>query len=290
MKTLLGIVASPRKYGNSELFVKELFRHLPEGWRLELVRLPAWNLLPCRACYRCLFDEMKCPQQDDFQALLEAMVAANALVVAAPTYFLGANSTLKRLLDRGLAFYAHLDRLWRKPAVGVAIAGIEGMEGYTKLMIDSFLKLVLADHRGSEVIYGALPGEIFLHPQGKAAAQRLAQALSGGHPEPGERSPATTALRCPLCGGDTFRFLDSGRVRCMLCSSEGTYRLDQGRLQVLSRPGKHPLFFTREDAREHLRWLRTMKDSFLEKRGPLKKITAGYRQIGTWLEPPSRSR
>ena len=58
---------------------------------------------------------------------------SDALVVAAPTYLLGANASLKRFLDRGLSFYAHLDRLWGKPAVGVAIAGIEGMEGYTKL-------------------------------------------------------------------------------------------------------------------------------------------------------------
>jgi len=32
MKNLLGIVASPRKLGNSEIFIKELYRQLPVGW------------------------------------------------------------------------------------------------------------------------------------------------------------------------------------------------------------------------------------------------------------------
>ncbi len=46
-----------------------------------------------------------------------------------PTYFLGANASLKRLLDRGLSFYAHIDAPLGKTAVGVAIAGVAGLEG-----------------------------------------------------------------------------------------------------------------------------------------------------------------
>ena len=132
-KTLLGIVASPRKFGNSELFIKELYLQLSGSWELQLIRLPEMDIRPCKACYQCLFGEEKCPQQDDFALVLETLAQADALVVAAPTYLLGANASLKRFLDRGLSFYAQLDRLWGKPAVGVAIAGIEGMEGCTKL-------------------------------------------------------------------------------------------------------------------------------------------------------------
>ncbi len=33
-----------------------------------------------------------------------------------------------------------MDNLWGKPAVGVAIAGIEGKEGYSRLVIQSFIK------------------------------------------------------------------------------------------------------------------------------------------------------
>ncbi len=157
VKDLLGIVCSPRKFGNSELFIKELYRQLTGEWRLTLVRLPELDIRPCRACYQCLFGEMQCRQDDDFAVVLQALIESDAYVVAAPTYLLGPNASLKRFLDRGLAFYAHLDRLWGKPAVGVAIAGITGMEGYTKLAVESFVKLTFGD-------LGAPPSSMALFP------------------------------------------------------------------------------------------------------------------------------
>ena len=279
-KTLLGIVGSPRKFGNSELFVKELFGQLPSGWELKLIRLPELNIRPCLACYQCLFGEMKCPQKDDFQLALDALMEADAYVVAVPTYLLGPNACLKRFLDRGLSFYGQLDRLWGKPAVGVAIAGIEGMEGYTKLCVDSFIKLTLGDLRGSAVVYGALPGEIFLENGGKETAKRLARTLVEGK-EPAD--PSVPA--CPLCGGDTFRFMGDGTLRCMLCSSSGRYGWDENRLQIETFPMEHAFFLTYEDVVRHAEWLRGMKEKFLERRKELKAVTQGYTQTGTWVRP-----
>jgi multimeric flavodoxin WrbA len=278
MKTVLGIVGSPRKYGNSELFIKEVFRQLKGEWQLRLMRLPELSLLPCRACYHCLFGDQRCPQDDDFNMALEALVQADALIVAAPTYFLGANASLKRFLDRGLSFYAHLDQLWGKPAVGVAIAGIHGMEGYTKLVVDSFIKLTMADHRGSEVVYGALPGEIFLEPSAKRAAGQLAEALAQGRGSNTSSEPG-----CPVCGGDTFRFLPDGGVRCMLCSGSGSYTASDQAIRFAINPGDHPLFTSYESARSHEGWLRGMKEMFLARRKELKAVTQNYTQEGEWI-------
>ena len=280
-KTLLGFVVSPRKFGNSELFIKELYRRLSGEWDLKLLRLPEMDIQPCRACYQCLFGEMKCPLDDDFQFILQALLESDAYVVAVPTYLLGAVSSLKRFLDRGLSFYAHADQLWGKPAVGVAIAGIEGMEGYTRLNVDSFIKLTLGDHRGSAVVYGALPGEIFLKEGGKETALRLARAL-----ETGEREKDPSIPVCPLCGGDTFRFLPNGRVRCMLCSSSGSYGWNEkNALEIRTTAGEHPLFLTLQDVKRHAEWLRGMKGEFMARRKELKEVTQGYTQVGTWLKP-----
>ncbi len=276
---LLGIVCSPRKFGNSELFIKEVYRQLTGDWILRLMRLPELDIRPCKACYQCLFGEMRCSQDDDFADALQALVESDAYVVAAPTYLLGPNASLKRFLDRGLAFYGQLDRMWGKPAVGVAIAGIEGMEGYSKLGVESFIRLTFGDLRESGVIYGALPGEIFLENGGKAAAQNLARALQEGRPEADPTVP-----RCPLCGGDTFRFLGDGRLRCMLCSSLGKYQSTEQGLEVHTLPGEHPLFLTYEDVARHARWLRGMKEKFLERRNQLKEITRLYTQTGTWIK------
>jgi multimeric flavodoxin WrbA len=279
-KTLLGITGSPRKFGNSEIFIKEVYLQLSGSWELKLIRLPEMDIRPCKACYQCLFGEEKCPQPDDFALVLETLAQADAYVVAAPTYLLGANASLKRFLDRGLSFYAEIDRLWGKPAVGVAIAGIAGMEGCTKLNVESFIKLTMGELRGSAVVYGALPGEIFLQPGGQETARRLAAALSEGQ---GQADPAVPA--CPLCGGDTFRFLPDGQVRCMLCSSSGPYAWKEGRLRIETQPGEHPLFLSREDAKRHADWLRGMKEQFLARRKELKAVTLNYTKMGSWVAP-----
>lgn len=278
MKNLLGIVASPRKLGNSEIFIKELYRQLPGVWGLRLIRLPDLNLRPCQACYRCLFEEMRCIQNDDLHIVLEALAQSDAYVVAAPTYFLGANASLKLLLDRGLSFYVHFDKLWGKPAVGVAIAGNRGMEGYTKLIIESFIKLTLGDLRGSAVIYGALPGEIFIGKEGKETAKQLAEALVYG------KRNEVDIPTCPLCGGDTFRFLPNGQVRCMLCSRSGDYEWKKNQLQFHITLGDHHLFLSYQSAKEHPDLLRKMKENFLSRRKELKAIIQPYDQEGTWIQ------
>lgn len=282
-KTLLGIIGSPRNLGNSELFIKELYRHVPGNWQLRLIRLPELDIRPCQGCYKCLFGEMRCPLPDDFNLALDALVRADAYVVAAPAYVLGANASLKRFLDRALSFYGALDALWGKPAVGVAIAGMEGMEGYTKLSVDSFIKVSLGDLRGSAVVYGALPGEIFTKHDGKETAKRLADLLiNGGEPADGSD---TAVPSCPTCGGDTFRFLPEGGVRCMLCSSSGVYEWHGDRLRIGSHPGEHPLFLDYESAKRHAEWLRSMKERFLARRTELKSITLDYMQMGEWVRP-----
>lgn len=274
-KVLLGISASPRKLGNCELFIKDIFKRLGEGWELRLARLAELDLKPCRACYQCLFGDMKCHLDDDLLPVLDALAAADAYVVAAPVYFLSAGSSLKRLLDRGLQFYAFADGLWGKPAVGFAVAGIDGMEGSAKRDVESFVKLTMGDLRGSAVIYGALPGEALLSPENKKISENLARALL----DPAERISSAVPA-CPLCGSDTFRFLPDGSVKCMLCSGSGPYEWKDGDLRFSIGVGEHPLFFRKEDALHHAEWLRGMKARFLERKKELKSVAMEYLGIG----------
>ena len=279
-RQLLGIIGSPRKHGNCELFIKEVFTGFPDDWELALVRLSDWDIRPCKACYQCLFGGMVCPQRDAFNELLDVLAGCDAYVVAAPTYLLSANASLKAFLDRGLSFYGKLDRMWGKPAAGVAIAGIAGMEGCTKLNVESFVKLTFGDLRASSVIYGALPGEIFLNPTTRETARLMARSLLNG-PVPLDAD----APRCPVCGGDTFKFLPDGGIHCMLCSSRGRWRFSEGRLVLHTEPGEHAFVITKESAREHADWLRRMKDRFMESRRSLKEISRPYAGIGSWIRP-----
>jgi multimeric flavodoxin WrbA len=279
MKKILGLIASPRRLGNCEILVKEISRRVPEPHELELIRLPEFRINTCKACYTCLFKEMRCPQEDDLQTIIEALVRADGLIVAAPTYFLGAHAALKGLLDRGLSFYGQADGIWGKPAVGVTVAGIENREGYAKLNVDSFMKLVMAEIKGSSIFFGALPGEVFLNEANRQTAAGLGAALFGHAAFPIQPC-------CNLCGGDSFRFTGQGQVKCLLCGNPGTVETIDGRTVFRIHSAAHEMILSQEAARIHLEWLRSMKDRFIQNRKTLKQITVQYLKDGAWIKPP----
>ncbi|MBW1954266.1 MAG: flavodoxin family protein [Deltaproteobacteria bacterium] len=282
MKTILGIIGSPRKLGNCEIAVKAVSRAVHEPHILKLLRIADFDIRPCRGCYACLFRKGECVIPDDLPRIWEAVLGADALVVAAPTYFLGPNASLKHLLDRGLSLLPHIEGMWGKPAVGIGIAGIPEKEGYTRLGIESFLKLLMTEIKGCEIFYSALPGEISLEKDHEPRLSILANALFGPALNP-------KSSVCPVCGGDTFRFMEDGRIRCMLCSNPGTFDMKDGRLVFEIRPGGHEMFLSRESAVRHREWLKGMKDRFLKQKNQLKKISVEYLKDGTWIQPPEKN-
>ena len=144
--------------------------------------------------------------------------------------------------------------------------------------IQNFIKLIFADDKDSRVVYGALPGEIFLNNENKQAAGELASALFGLRVE--KRGPC-----CPQCGGDTFRFLDNTHVRCMLCSNSGNISLPSGTPTFEITQSPHEFFLSKEDALKHKDWLLGMKSRFIEYKKALKEITHPYLNQGTWIKP-----
>lgn len=278
MKKVLGIIGSPRKGGNCEMMVKEISKQVPIPHDLQLLRLQDFNILACKGCYRCIEKEKKCILDDDLPIVIQSMVEADALIVAAPTYCLGANASLKRLIDRLFPFYAHIEALWGKPAVGIGIAGIQGKEGHTLLDIQTFLKFFMADTKLCRIVYGALPGEVFLDDANKKVAGDLGTSLFG------LPSGKETGV-CPVCGGDTFRFLENSQVRCMLCSNPGTMRMEGDVPLFDIARSNHELFLTKKDILAHRDWLIGMKAHFFELKHQLKQISRAHGEGGSWIKP-----
>lgn len=278
MKKILGVIGSPRKLGNSEIMIKEIARNVGEPHELNLLRLADFNLLPCKGCYTCLNEKTPCPLNDDLYKVIEAFCAADAVIAAAPTYCLAANAGLKRFIDRGLSFYAHIDRLWGKPSVGVCIAGIPGKEGHGLLGVENFLKLSMTDIKSTRVVYGALPGEIFLTAENRSTAAELGKALFAP-------KASSEPHRCPVCLGDTFRFLGGDAVRCMLCSNQGTLNMETGSPVFQITQDGHDFSLRKEDFLRHKEWLIGMKSRFMALKGELKAVNLAYRQDGNWITP-----
>lgn len=273
MKNILGLIGSPRKLGNCDIMVKEICRNIPVEHTLSLAYLHDYTILPCKGCYHCLFKEGACVLEDDFPRIFDALANADALIVAVPTYFLSANASLKRFLERCLVCYVHIDKLWKKPAIGIGISGIKGKDGYTQLCLENFFTFLLMENKKSVILTGALPGEIFMDETNKKRAKELAQALFA--PVQEKNTPC-----CPLCKGETFRFFDNNEVMCMLCSNRGTVSWRDNKPVFSIRINEPSMFLTKEEAISHRKWLMGMKERFIENKRKLKEITIDYLDDG----------
>ncbi len=114
---------SARKNGNTALMIGYLFEELQkEGIETEMVQLAGEHPHGCIACYQCFKNKNgRCIVDTDcINSCIEKMEAADAIVLASPTYFADISTELKALIDRcGMTSRANGDLFKRK--LGAAI-------------------------------------------------------------------------------------------------------------------------------------------------------------------------
>lgn len=269
-KKILGLVASYRKTGNSEIAVKEVAAKT--GYDLELIRMPKLSILPCKGCYACLLPGKKCAIADDVEWLKEKILASDACIIGAPNYVLGPVGIMKMLADRALQFYDSLEALAKIPAVMALTLGREDFRGYADAALLSQAGSIGLNTRGIELFHGTHPAEVVMNDDFDRKTTLLADTLlsTGDSKTWGED-------RCSTCGSDLFR-VRSSQIYCALCESRADF--SKGTFTITDKSNK----LEAEGQHEHLIWLTEKKLEFAEKRETLKKIQERY-QGGTWITP-----
>ncbi|MCX5799666.1 MAG: flavodoxin family protein [Proteobacteria bacterium] len=271
-KLILGLIGSPRKLGNCEIFVKEISRHINIDHTLCLIRLPSLKILPCKACYGCIMDK-PCPNKDDMEFLLHQITQSDAMIVASPVYFLGSHSIFKSILDRGFLFYHFLQKTYGKPCILVNMYGIKERIGVAPQTLRSFASFLGLNIKGSVNVKAALPGEVIMDKKNCEKAKKLAEALFS-------KKMMKNRYGCPFCGCEVVR-MEKKRFICTLC--HGSFSTDhKGNKVKISEGG---IFGNPEHMLLHKEWLRGMKNRFLEKRKEILKTIIPYRDMGEWIEP-----
>ena len=96
----IGIVGSPRKNGNTEIYTRHTLKAISEeGIDTEIITLAGMDIKPCNACMVCKEKET-CPIKDDVFPIYQKMKAADAVILASPVYFGSATAQIKALMDR----------------------------------------------------------------------------------------------------------------------------------------------------------------------------------------------
>ncbi|MBR5228663.1 MAG: flavodoxin family protein [Firmicutes bacterium] len=278
---VVGLVSSPRKGGNSEIAVKEIFRQLPADWEKEMIRVNELNINYCTACYACVPEGARCRQKDDFNFLVDKIKEADKVVIAAPTYILGCHTAIKMVMDRLISLVADYNSFKKADCVIVSSYGYGGWEGMVKEDMQLFAKKLHLNVIGHEVMLATLPGDT-VKGENLEKITGLANLLING--ADGPIKPTTKGIECPICASTGFQVNPDGSVRCMLCSVEGKFMHGPGGLRFEYDPEFNHKF-TNKSLDDHVQYLIDKKDLFLATRGEIKALQAEYAELDWWVTP-----
>ncbi|MDR0905306.1 MAG: flavodoxin family protein [Oscillospiraceae bacterium] len=105
MKNIIIISGSPRAGGNSDAATDFAVRELEKrGASVEVFRVRDETIAPCTGCDAGMGEREICIHRDSAAGLIERIFKADAVLLAAPLYFMGVPGAVKVLFDR---FYVH---------------------------------------------------------------------------------------------------------------------------------------------------------------------------------------
>ena len=184
--TLLG---SARKKGNTATVLGWVEAEVTNlGHSVERIYLNAKTIGGCLGCGKCKEkpDQIACVQNDDTAAVLEQMIASDAVLFSSPVYFWGFTAQIKRLIDRGYALVTdyhqpgHSSLMQDKP-IGLLVTGADAYENNAEGLFTAFDRIadfLLAPKKGELYVGGCTnPAELPASVRTKAGA--LARSMVG---------------------------------------------------------------------------------------------------------------
>jgi multimeric flavodoxin WrbA/putative sterol carrier protein len=162
------------------------------GLGLEIIHLTDHRIEYCVGCGHCL-ERGRCWIPDDHAAVVERLLAADAVVLASPVYFFHVTAQMKTFLDRSLAL-GHKPRPTWKPGLAVSVSAGSG-ETSVATYLEGMLRVYGAFPVGSLTSLATVPGGFMGREAVEARAADLARDLARAVRER-RRYPATeTDLR-----------------------------------------------------------------------------------------------
>ena len=292
MANILGIVGSARRWGNSELMVRQVLQGAQaDGNAAQMIRLTSLRLKSCTGCMRCVIGDKPCPINDDMTWLVDTVQAADALVLAAPTYFLGPAAVVKLVLDRLLMVSAGMDSQAPpiRPAVTIITAGLADWRGVSLPYLNALVATF--GFRPIESLHAIAPGpgEVLLDESLMAQALAAGERLGRGELDP---EPAPDGV-CPFCRCDSF-ILKEEQAVCPICGRQATIKpKEDGAIRLhfdAADATEHR--WTPEALHEHMEsWVRATGPRFMGRRSEIKSRRQPYRAMEvSWLSSPSEAR
>lgn len=186
---VLGVSASPRREGNSELLLRSALAGAEQAdATVEFTRLCDYRLEACSECYKCS-STGDCPVKDDYRSILDKILAADRLIFATPVFFMTVSAQAKVLIDRGQCLWVRQTILHQplfdpprdRRGILLAVGGSRSRKQFecVRQPIKSCFKYLEVDYVGSLCINQVdEKGAILKRPDALEQASRLGGLLA----------------------------------------------------------------------------------------------------------------
>lgn len=183
------VLGSPRKRGNTATVLEWVEEELrSRGHEVDRINITEHDVRGCLGCYACqsTSEEPGCVQDDGAEALLQRMIAADAIVLASPLYCWEFSAQIKPLIDRGICLttgYAGPDHrsLVEGRRAGLLVTCAGPIEGNADLIVEAFRRVCglvkLEDAAQLIVPHCSTPDSLRKHVRDQAA--EFARKLAG---------------------------------------------------------------------------------------------------------------
>lgn len=276
---ILGLVASQRILGNSEIIVKDMLASLPDTYSKEMIRLTDLDIKMCTACYSCLPKEKACILEDDLLFLINKIKEADGLIIASPCYFLGEHTIIKKINDRLLSLLNNGEDFVNKKCVSVVIHGVENWQGYARETIRNFCRWMHLDLVGDMEIKAANPGEVV-----KDSILKEARILAKSLINQSIIVNNNNNLVCSICGNSILKIHKDGTIICPMCNGKGLLELNNN-IYSIKYNNQEKNRFTTDEMNKHGKLLENIKSEYLANKREFTKIRKEYKKYDWWIKP-----
>ncbi|WP_207260946.1 flavodoxin family protein [Desulfovibrio sp. Huiquan2017] len=163
---------SARKGGNTAEMIKRVLAKLEaQGIETEMIELAGKKMHGCIACYKCAEKkDRRCAVKDDFlNECIEAMEAADGILLASPTYFATITTEMSALIDRAGMVGMVNDSMYARKVGAAIVTARRGGAMQTFNTINAFFssqQMIVPGSRYWNMGFGREKGEVLKDEEG----------------------------------------------------------------------------------------------------------------------------
>jgi multimeric flavodoxin WrbA len=177
------VSGSERPDGNTEQVSWHIAGLLKSfGCTANVIRLREYDIKPCGLCGECNQRSAHCEIEDDMQAIIARMAAADGLIYAVPVHGYGMACTMQAFIERAGVGYLRFTRPFANKVAGAVVTGRRygHVSVYNQLINNILLnRMILVGSGYPAVLFGGRPGAAMEDTEGLEAVRCLVSRMVG---------------------------------------------------------------------------------------------------------------